>query len=56
MFFLKVSSELLSSHPGSVEGLTIKGLTHRAEKEHQQAEQWYVFIVFSQFPSTYCTL
>lgn len=29
-----------------MEGLTIKGLTHRAKKEHQQAEQWYVFIVF----------
>uniref|UniRef100_A0A4W4FXR7 Tetratricopeptide repeat domain 37 n=1 Tax=Electrophorus electricus TaxID=8005 RepID=A0A4W4FXR7_ELEEL len=32
--FLKVSSELLSSHPDSVEGLTLKGLAHMAKDEH----------------------
>ncbi|KAL7839781.1 hypothetical protein SRHO_G00264390 [Serrasalmus rhombeus] len=35
----QVSSELLSSHPGSVEGLTLKGLAHTSKDEHQQAEQ-----------------
>lgn len=44
--FKKVSSELLSSHPGSAEGLTVKGLAHRATNEYQQAEQWYVFFGF----------
>ncbi|XP_026862025.2 tetratricopeptide repeat protein 37 [Electrophorus electricus] len=33
-----VSSELLSSHPDSVEGLTLKGLAHMAKDEHHHAE------------------
>ncbi|XP_072521083.1 superkiller complex protein 3 [Salminus brasiliensis] len=38
----QVSSELLSSHPDSVEGLTLKGLTHTAKDEYQQAEKSFV--------------
>uniref|UniRef100_A0A8B9JX45 Tetratricopeptide repeat domain 37 n=1 Tax=Astyanax mexicanus TaxID=7994 RepID=A0A8B9JX45_ASTMX len=37
-----VSSELLSSHPQSVEGLTLKGLTHTAKDEHQLAEKSFL--------------
>ncbi|KAI5613252.1 tetratricopeptide repeat protein 37 [Silurus asotus] len=36
----QVSSDLLSLHPGSVEGLTLKGLTHGAKNEYQLAEQF----------------
>uniref|UniRef100_A0A671KS45 Tetratricopeptide repeat protein 37-like n=1 Tax=Sinocyclocheilus anshuiensis TaxID=1608454 RepID=A0A671KS45_9TELE len=35
----QVSAELLSSHPGSVEGLTLKGLVHVAKEQHKQAEE-----------------
>ncbi|XP_027001415.1 tetratricopeptide repeat protein 37 [Tachysurus fulvidraco] len=45
----QVSSELLSSHPCSVEGLIVKGLTHRAKNEYQQAEQCFTEAV-SQRP------
>uniref|UniRef100_A0A8B9JV81 Tetratricopeptide repeat domain 37 n=1 Tax=Astyanax mexicanus TaxID=7994 RepID=A0A8B9JV81_ASTMX len=38
----QVSSELLSSHPQSVEGLTLKGLTHTAKDEHQLAEKSFL--------------
>ncbi|TSM86011.1 Tetratricopeptide repeat protein 37 [Bagarius yarrelli] len=37
----QVSSELLSSHPASVDGLTVMGLTHNAKNEYQQAEQCF---------------
>ncbi|KAM9446217.1 superkiller complex protein 3 [Clarias gariepinus] len=47
----QVSSELLSSHPGSVDGLTLKGLTHRAKNEYQQAEQCFTEAV-SQRPDS----
>ncbi|XP_062873563.1 superkiller complex protein 3 [Trichomycterus rosablanca] len=36
---LQVASDLLNSHAGSVEVLTLKGLVHAANNEHQQAEQ-----------------
>ncbi|XP_046697752.1 tetratricopeptide repeat protein 37 isoform X2 [Silurus meridionalis] len=38
----QVSSDLLSLHPGSVEGLTLKGLTHGAKNEYQLAEQCFI--------------
>ncbi|XP_066510637.1 tetratricopeptide repeat protein 37-like [Hoplias malabaricus] len=39
---IQVSSELLGSHPGSVEGLILQGLAHAAKEEHQQAEQRFL--------------
>uniref|UniRef100_A0A8C2HQ09 Tetratricopeptide repeat domain 37 n=1 Tax=Cyprinus carpio TaxID=7962 RepID=A0A8C2HQ09_CYPCA len=33
---------LLSSHPGSVEGLTLKGLVHVAKEQHKQAEESFL--------------
>uniref|UniRef100_A0A671KS57 Tetratricopeptide repeat protein 37-like n=1 Tax=Sinocyclocheilus anshuiensis TaxID=1608454 RepID=A0A671KS57_9TELE len=36
------STELLSSHPGSVEGLTLKGLVHVAKEQHKQAEESFL--------------
>uniref|UniRef100_A0A8C2FXC5 Tetratricopeptide repeat domain 37 n=1 Tax=Cyprinus carpio TaxID=7962 RepID=A0A8C2FXC5_CYPCA len=38
----QVSAELLSSHPGSVEGLTLKGLVHVAKEQHKQAEESFL--------------
>uniref|UniRef100_A0A672MCS8 SKI3 subunit of superkiller complex n=1 Tax=Sinocyclocheilus grahami TaxID=75366 RepID=A0A672MCS8_SINGR len=38
----EVSAELLSSHPGSVEGLTLKGLAHVAKEQHKQAEESFL--------------
>ncbi|XP_051981305.1 tetratricopeptide repeat protein 37 [Xyrauchen texanus] len=38
----EVSAELLSSHPGSVEGLTLKGLAYCAKDEQKQAEESYL--------------
>uniref|UniRef100_A0A8C1D2Y9 SKI3 subunit of superkiller complex n=1 Tax=Cyprinus carpio carpio TaxID=630221 RepID=A0A8C1D2Y9_CYPCA len=38
----EVSAELLSSHPGSVEGLTLKGLAHVAKEQHTQAEESFL--------------
>uniref|UniRef100_A0A671QPP2 Tetratricopeptide repeat protein 37-like n=1 Tax=Sinocyclocheilus anshuiensis TaxID=1608454 RepID=A0A671QPP2_9TELE len=38
----EVSAELLSSHPGSVEGLTLKGLAHVAKEQHKQAEERFL--------------
>ncbi|XP_016361283.1 tetratricopeptide repeat protein 37-like isoform X2 [Sinocyclocheilus anshuiensis] len=38
----QVSAELLSSHPGSVEGLTLKGLAHVAKEQHKQAEERFL--------------
>ncbi|KTF78819.1 hypothetical protein cypCar_00026243 [Cyprinus carpio] len=38
----QVSAELLSSHPGSVEGLTLKGLAHVAKEQHTQAEESFL--------------
>ncbi|XP_073716319.1 superkiller complex protein 3 [Misgurnus anguillicaudatus] len=38
----QVSLELLSSHPGFVEGLTLKGLIHVAQNEHNQAEESFL--------------
>uniref|UniRef100_A0A9R1SH51 SKI3 subunit of superkiller complex n=2 Tax=Cyprinus carpio TaxID=7962 RepID=A0A9R1SH51_CYPCA len=38
----EVSAELLSSHPGSVEGLTLKGLVHVAKEQHKQAEESFL--------------
>uniref|UniRef100_A0A672M7H5 SKI3 subunit of superkiller complex n=1 Tax=Sinocyclocheilus grahami TaxID=75366 RepID=A0A672M7H5_SINGR len=38
----QVSAELLSSHPGSVEGLTLKGLAHVAKEQHKQAEESFL--------------
>uniref|UniRef100_A0A673LD49 Tetratricopeptide repeat protein 37-like n=1 Tax=Sinocyclocheilus rhinocerous TaxID=307959 RepID=A0A673LD49_9TELE len=35
-------AELLSSHPGSVEGLTLKGLAHVAKEQHKQAEESFL--------------
>uniref|UniRef100_A0A8C1ZBQ8 Tetratricopeptide repeat domain 37 n=1 Tax=Cyprinus carpio TaxID=7962 RepID=A0A8C1ZBQ8_CYPCA len=37
-----VSAELLSSHPASVEGLTLKGLAHVAKEQHKQAEESFL--------------
>uniref|UniRef100_A0A673MSF9 Tetratricopeptide repeat protein 37-like n=1 Tax=Sinocyclocheilus rhinocerous TaxID=307959 RepID=A0A673MSF9_9TELE len=36
------STELLSSHPGSVESLTLKGLVHIAKEQHKQAEESFL--------------
>uniref|UniRef100_A0A671QSI9 Tetratricopeptide repeat protein 37-like n=1 Tax=Sinocyclocheilus anshuiensis TaxID=1608454 RepID=A0A671QSI9_9TELE len=36
------TEELLSSHPGSVEGLTLKGLAHVAKEQHKQAEERFL--------------
>uniref|UniRef100_A0A8C2FWQ2 Tetratricopeptide repeat domain 37 n=1 Tax=Cyprinus carpio TaxID=7962 RepID=A0A8C2FWQ2_CYPCA len=38
----EMQSELLSSHPGSVEGLTLKGLVHVAKEQHKQAEESFL--------------
>ncbi|XP_067263690.1 tetratricopeptide repeat protein 37 [Chanodichthys erythropterus] len=38
----QVSAELLSSHPGSVEGLTLRGLTHVAKEQLKQAEESFL--------------
>lgn len=38
-WFSQVSAELLSSHPGSVDGLTLKALLHVAKEQHKQAEE-----------------
>uniref|UniRef100_A0A8C1N6V5 Tetratricopeptide repeat domain 37 n=1 Tax=Cyprinus carpio TaxID=7962 RepID=A0A8C1N6V5_CYPCA len=38
----EVSAELLSSHPASVEGLTLKGLAHVAKEQHTQAEESFL--------------
>uniref|UniRef100_A0A8C1WLQ7 Tetratricopeptide repeat domain 37 n=1 Tax=Cyprinus carpio TaxID=7962 RepID=A0A8C1WLQ7_CYPCA len=35
-------AELLSSHPASVEGLTLKGLAHVAKEQHKQAEESFL--------------
>uniref|UniRef100_A0A672MRU9 SKI3 subunit of superkiller complex n=1 Tax=Sinocyclocheilus grahami TaxID=75366 RepID=A0A672MRU9_SINGR len=37
-----LDAELLSSHPGSVEGLTLKGLVHVAKEQHKQAEESFL--------------
>ncbi|KAI2664424.1 Tetratricopeptide repeat protein 37 [Labeo rohita] len=38
----QVSAELLSSHPGSVEGLSLKGLAHVAKEQYKQAEESFL--------------
>ncbi|XP_051518689.1 tetratricopeptide repeat protein 37 [Myxocyprinus asiaticus] len=38
----QVSVELLNSHPGSVEGLTLKGLAYCAKEEHKLAEESFL--------------
>lgn len=38
----QVSTELLSSHPGSVDGLTLKALLHVAKEQHKQAEESFL--------------
>ncbi|XP_044225084.1 tetratricopeptide repeat protein 37 [Thunnus albacares] len=39
---LKVSSELLASNPNLAQGLALRGLTHLAEGQQQQAEQSFL--------------
>ncbi|TRY85691.1 hypothetical protein DNTS_013421 [Danionella cerebrum] len=38
----QISSDLLSSHPESLEGLTLRGLAHAAKDLHKQAEESFL--------------